>query len=162
MRAVKKIFMILAVIAGIYLIFNLICFAAFKSAKPVRVTAAHLTDTAFTDKYIRDSGFIEHTDYEKWYMDLQVAGVSIFFGPHDMCYSGIIYVSEEEGKKLLEKYDWEKNDSELPELSEVELGDLETDDWYQSGKFVNDTFSIRVYDARFNGRNAIVFTACDS
>ena len=80
-------------------------------------------------------------------------------GPVDPRYQGVIFISEEEGKRLLEDYEWKKENTDLPDLGGVSGSVDWSSDWYGSPAFVKDVLkNSHDGNVRFNGKDTIIFS----
>ena len=111
----------------------------------------------FNDAYVMENYMNAVQDYD------HVINEQVYFdwgkrsmGPTEYRYRGIVYLTDEEAKRLWNEYEWEQVDD-----AEFEFGKMETDftgegPWYSSQEFINDNYStVNVKYTVFDGEKLV-------
>ncbi len=135
--------------------------AACSSRTETVMVTDYCKDTYVTDHYTEGLDGIVSEEYERIYPEEHAGRINIGVpGPTEPKYRGVIRISEEEGKKLWERFDWKMFNENMPDIGKAyELID-ESDDWYISDDFNKEIFRsefVGVNSARFNGKDTIIF-----
>ena len=114
-------------------------------------------DKVYTNNYVSKLEGVVSCEYEKIDKAYVFLGKKYSLGPTDPAYRGIITLSEEEGKKIFNDYDWHLDDEFVPEIGSLDTANLKDDEWYFNYDFDNDYFYMGLGYVRFNGKDTIIF-----
>lgn len=135
--------------------------AACGSRTETVMATDYCKDTYVTDHYTEGLDGIVSEEYERIYPEEHVGRVDIGVpGPTEPKYRGVIRVSEEEGAKLWERFEWKQFNENMPDLGQANELLNESDDWYVSDDFNKEIFRsefVGVNNACFNGKDTIIF-----
>ena len=116
-------------------------------------------DKVFTNKYVDKLEGVVSCEYEKIDRAYVFLGKKYSMGPTDPEYRGIITLSEEEGKKIFNSYDWHLDNTFNPSgmVGSIDTSYLNGDEWYFNYDFDNEYFYMGLGYVRFNGKDTIIF-----
>ncbi|MGN0403449.1 MAG: hypothetical protein ACI4HQ_14495 [Acetatifactor sp.] len=143
---------------GMILIISLLlsCTACGES-KPVEIVTLY-SDNYVMEQYAKDFEGFSKVEYERIVIEWQRSGIDTSIGPHEPRYRGIIYLTEEKAKELLDGYAWVEEDNVSFGFEQVDDTSIKDCSWYSSTDFNKDLFkTVGVISLYFNGVNAIVF-----
>ena len=117
------------------------------------------TDTKLINNIARDLDGVTGCEYESVRVAMNMFGKPFSMGPTDPTYRGIITLSEEEGQKLLEEYEWELDDTYvLQNIGDIDTSYLKCCEWYTCNDFDSDIFKTVIVEyVYFNGKDTILF-----
>ncbi len=123
------------------------------SCKDEQVRSVDTYDDDFViEHYTEGLGDYKSTEYERIVISLKYFDI----GPHEPQYRGVIYLDEEAGAELMDKYEWNEVEEPEFEFDEVDISDLQGP-WYTCSDFGSDLFTtVSVNYVVFNGE-AIVY-----
>ena len=142
------------------IILEIIIFFSFTACSPdPQEIITTDSGTAFINNLTEDLDGITGCEYETVRLAYTMFGKNFSMGPTDPSYRGIITLSEEEGEKIFNDYNWILDDTFTPDgMSEIDTSDLQGEDWYYCNNFDVHTFpTVIVNCVRFNGKDTIVF-----
>lgn len=109
-------------------------------------------DDFVIEHYTEGLGDYESTEYER----IVITWKYFDIGPHEPQYRGVIYLGEDEGAELMDRYEWNEVADPEFEFDEVDISSLDGP-WYTCSEFSSDLFTmISVNYVVFNGE-AIVY-----
>lgn len=134
----------------------------FFTTTTIRTVEEYRKDDFVLDKYVSNLNDIEKCEYLDVHGEKRFMGIKREYTGADVPrYMGLIYVSEAEGKRLMQSYDWTTDNGVLADLGKMNKKIKNVENWYTSEVFVNDVFRtkrpIYVVDVRFDGEGIIVF-----
>ena len=148
MRFIKKLCVLLVFVLTLGVFTG--CFGQ-RSNEPVK-HVTHSEDFSSIEKYFNLEG-VDRVDYESIVFTL-VRSVEI--GPHEARFRGILYLTEDEAAKLLDKYEWEEVASPVIEFDEVDKSAIGEGPWYRSNQFDKESFkAISVTNCYFDGKKLV-------
>ncbi len=118
--------------------------------------------------YYQDDRLMEHygntyenyisVEYEQVTIEWQDAsGRESSVGPSEPKYRGVIHLSAEQARKLMNSYEWAENTPQIV-FDSIEYDIADSDIWYASKDFQTDLFSkVVINHVSFNGTDAIIF-----
>ena len=110
-------------------------------------------DSWVIEKYIDTVKDYDKVEYERVVFTY---GITDGLGPHESRYRGIVYLTEEEAKRLKEEYEWSETDAPEFEFDEVDDSAIGDGPWYKSNDFNKDNFkTLNVFYAVFDGEHLV-------
>jgi len=110
-------------------------------------------DSWVIEKYIDTVKDYDKVEYERVVFTY---GITDGLGPHESRYRGIVYLTEEEAKRIMEEYEWTETDAPEFEFDEVDDSVIGEGPWYSSNDFNKDNFkTLNVFYAVFDGEHLV-------
>ncbi|MCR5209733.1 MAG: hypothetical protein K6C99_05950 [Lachnospiraceae bacterium] len=109
-------------------------------------------DSWIVDNYMNAVSDYDHVIYECYYYDHGRLSI----GPTERGFRGIVYLTEEEAKRLEEEYEWEDADISDTGFEQIESDFTGDGPWYVSKAFNEDNYSaVNILYTYFDGKKLV-------
>ena len=150
----KIISLILGVIIFIAIIVLVI--AALVTYKPLHYEHEYSNDISWISKNFNS---VTGGECESCYYCWNILGTTQVSPGGDTVHHGYFTISEDEAEKLTNDYHWVVDESDLPDMGNINLTSYNPYEWYVCKDFENDYFKgMGMRDIRFNKNDTIIFS----
>ena len=140
----------------IFLAVIVLVIAIVATYKPLHYANDYRTDIGWISKNFNS---VKGGEYESCYYCWNIFGTTQVSPQSDTVYHGYFNISEEEAEKLTNDYHWVVDESDLPDMGNINLTSYNPYEWYVCKDFESDYFKgMGMRDIRFNKIDTIIFS----